>query len=198
VLEESVEVAGEVALEAAGCFAAALAFLDATVDVSDRWRVGSAAGDEDHVQRAVESAVAASVEAVTDCLSGRGGDRGAAGEACERGFASDPAAVRPGDQDLRRRERTDTGLLEELRRQLARERLDLPCELALLIGQCLDATSESAQREQRPTQLRVTTSLWADGGEPPQKPRPAERAEGSARISVYPTGSSGGVVTIAV
>jgi hypothetical protein len=36
VFEEPVEVAGEVALEAAGCFAVALAFLDATVDVGDR------------------------------------------------------------------------------------------------------------------------------------------------------------------
>src|SRR6266498_584732 len=59
VLEQPVEVAGEVALEAAACFAAALAFLDTTVDVGDRWRVRAASGDEDHVQCSVESAVAA-------------------------------------------------------------------------------------------------------------------------------------------
>ncbi len=70
VLEESVEVAGEVALEAAGCFAAALAFLDATVDVGDRRGMGSTAGDEDHVQRSVEPAIAAAVESVADGLSG--------------------------------------------------------------------------------------------------------------------------------
>jgi hypothetical protein len=39
VLEESVEVAGEVALEAAGCLAAALSFADASFDVVDGWSV---------------------------------------------------------------------------------------------------------------------------------------------------------------
>src|SRR5439155_43685 len=36
VLEEPVEVAGEVALEAAVCFASGLAFLEASFDVGDR------------------------------------------------------------------------------------------------------------------------------------------------------------------
>ena len=63
------EVAGEVAFEAAGCFAAALAFLDATLDVGDRGSVRSAACDQDHVQRAVEPAIAATVEPVADCLA---------------------------------------------------------------------------------------------------------------------------------
>src|SRR6266498_5893011 len=108
VLEQPVEVAGEVALEAAACFAAALAFLDATVDVGDRRRVRAASGDDDHVQCPVESAVAAAVEPVADRLSRGGWDRSAAGESREGGFASDPAAVRPGDQDLGGRERPDT------------------------------------------------------------------------------------------
>jgi hypothetical protein len=38
---------------------------------------------------------------------------------------------------LRGGERTDAGLLEQLRRQLSRERLDLACELALLNGPML-------------------------------------------------------------
>src|SRR6266536_5716203 len=109
-----------------------------------------ASSDEDHVQRPVEPAVAAAVESVADRLTGGGGDRGAAGESRERGLVSDPAAVRPGDQDLRGCERTDTGLVEQLRRQLACQRLDLAFELALLNGQCLDAPGESAQREQCP------------------------------------------------
>jgi hypothetical protein len=50
VFEESVEVAGEVALEAAGCFASCLAFLEASFDVGDRGGVCAFAGDEDHVQ----------------------------------------------------------------------------------------------------------------------------------------------------
>ena len=50
-------------------------------------------GDEDHVQCAVEFAVAAAVEAVADRLAGGGGDRCGAGEPGEGGFASDPALV---------------------------------------------------------------------------------------------------------
>jgi hypothetical protein len=61
--------------------------------------------------------------------------------------------VRPGDQDLRGGERTDPELLEQLRRQRPRERLDLACELALLGGQGLDTPSEGAQREQCPAEL---------------------------------------------
>jgi len=96
------------------------------------------------------------------------------------GLACDPSAVRPGDQYLCGRERTDAGLLEQLRRQLPRERLDLACELALLDGQCLDAPGESAEREQRPAQLRVLAALRTDRREPAQELRAGQRAELSA------------------
>jgi hypothetical protein len=49
--------------------------------------------DEDHVQCAVEFAVAAAVEPVADGLAGGGGDRGCAGESGEGCFRSDAAAV---------------------------------------------------------------------------------------------------------
>jgi len=49
VFEESEEAAGEVALEATVCFAAAFAVADASVDVGDRRLVCASAGDEDHV-----------------------------------------------------------------------------------------------------------------------------------------------------
>jgi hypothetical protein len=93
VLEESVEAAGEVALEAAVCFGAALAVVDSSLDVGDRRSVSASARDEDHVECAVETPIAVAVEAVTDGLSGGGGDRGAAGKASEGGLASDPAAM---------------------------------------------------------------------------------------------------------
>ncbi len=85
--------------------------------------------------------------------------------------------MRPGDQDLRGRERTDTGLLEQLRSQLPRERLDFACELALLSGQCRDAPGESAQREQRPAQLRILAVFRTNRGEPAQELRPGQRAK---------------------
>jgi hypothetical protein len=70
VLEEPVEVAGEVALEAAVCFARGFAVLASTGDVVDRWLMPAAAADEDHVQGTVELTVAASVESVADRLTG--------------------------------------------------------------------------------------------------------------------------------
>src|SRR6266566_8097166 len=132
VFEEAVEAAGEVALEAAGCFASGFSFLQPSFDVGDGGGVGAFAGDEDHVECAVEFAVAASVEPVADRLPGGGGDRGCAGEACEGGFGGDPSLVRPGEHQLCGRMRSDAGLLEQLRGELASDRFDLACELALL------------------------------------------------------------------
>ncbi len=123
------------------------------------------------------------------------------------------------------RVRTDARLVEQLWRQLARQRFDLACELALLVGQLQDASRDRAQREQAAAQLWITSALWPRHRGPLQEPRACERTQlaperlgsgdqqisqlteprtlgvdcafGSARISVYLTGSSGGVVTIA-
>src|SRR6266498_4526133 len=70
-------------------------------------------------------------------------------------IASDPAGVRPGDDELRGRERSDARLIEQLRRQRSGERLDLARELALFGGQVLDAASDRAQGLQRAAQLDV-------------------------------------------
>ena len=89
----SVEVAGEVALEAAGGFAAALSFADSPLDVVDCRLVDSASGEDDLVEGPVELSVAAAVEPVADRLAGRGGDRGGAGELGEGGLADEAAVV---------------------------------------------------------------------------------------------------------
>ena len=93
VLEESLEVAGAVAVEAAGGLAAALSFLDSTLDVVDGRSVHSASGEDDLVESAVELPVAAAVEPVADPLARGGGDRGGAGEPGEGGLADETAAV---------------------------------------------------------------------------------------------------------
>ena len=93
VFEESVEVAGEVALEAAGGLAAALSFSDSMLDVVDGRSVCSASGDDDLVECAVELSVAATVEPVADRLPGRGRDWGDTGEPGECGLAGQAAAV---------------------------------------------------------------------------------------------------------
>ena len=69
MLEQAVEVAGEVALEAAVGLAGRLAVLASTSDVVDRGLVPAAVVDQDHVECAVELAVAASVEPVADRLA---------------------------------------------------------------------------------------------------------------------------------
>src|SRR5262245_30632661 len=93
VLHDAVEVAGEVALEDAGCFAACLAFGDAACDVVAGRGVVLAAVRGNGVERAVELAVAAAAEPVADCLSARGGywcDAGESGEGC---LGADAVAV---------------------------------------------------------------------------------------------------------
>jgi hypothetical protein len=69
VLEKAVEAGGEIALEAAGCFAAGLAFADSALDVADRGSVRSFSCEQDEVKCSVEFAVAAAIE-VADRLPG--------------------------------------------------------------------------------------------------------------------------------
>ena len=70
VLEKAVDLAGDVAFEAALGFSGGFAFGGSFGDVGlGVWAV-AAAGDGDGVQRAVELAVAAAVEAVAGVLPG--------------------------------------------------------------------------------------------------------------------------------
>jgi len=55
--------------------------------------------------------------------------------------------------------RSDAWLLEELRRELARDRLDLACELALLSGQLQDASGDRTQREHAPAELGIASPI---------------------------------------
>jgi hypothetical protein len=64
-LEEAEDAAGEVALEAADGFAARLAFRLSAGEVGGGVGVQAALGDREPMQRAVELAVAAVVEAVS-------------------------------------------------------------------------------------------------------------------------------------
>ena len=68
VFEESVELAGDVALEAASGFSCGFAFADSLGDVGLGEGAVSAAGDGDGVQCPVQVAVAAAVEAVASSL----------------------------------------------------------------------------------------------------------------------------------
>ena len=118
-------------------------------DVGDRWWVPASAGDQDHVQRAVEFSVAAAVEAVADCLSGGGGDRCAAGERAKAASLR----MRPGCDQRARAARRRAGRRRARRAaavELPGQGLDLGFELAFLDGQLLDTAGERAQRVQVP------------------------------------------------
>ena len=94
VFEEAVEVAGDVALEAAAGFAWCLAFGDAAGDVGAGGFVAAGAGDDDGVQGAVQSPVAAPAEPVAGLdLAGGRFDRGDPAEASERGVAAAAALM---------------------------------------------------------------------------------------------------------
>ncbi len=134
-VEASVEVACGVALEAAGCFAWCLAFGDAALDVGDRGGVLSlAAAEHDRVEGAVELAVAAAVEAMADRLAGGRGDRRGAGDTGEGGLASDPAWMRPRDQELSGADRPDSRLVAETGSELVDEAGDLLVEHVGLVA----------------------------------------------------------------
>jgi hypothetical protein len=62
-------VAGEEAFEAAHRVAHCFAFGESPLAVGDRWRVVFAAAEDDRVEGAVELAITAAVEAVTDELA---------------------------------------------------------------------------------------------------------------------------------
>jgi hypothetical protein len=100
------------------------------------------------VQGAVEPAVAAAVEAVADGLAGAGLKRGDAGETGEGGLAAQPAGMRPGDEQLRGRDRPDAWLSEQCRREPLDERCDLPLEGGRLARCRLDPAGAVTQREQ--------------------------------------------------
>ena len=87
VLEEAVDLAGDVAFEAALGFSGGFAFGGSFGDVGLGVGAVAAAGDGDGVQCAVELAVAAAVEAVAGVLPGGRFEWGDAGEAGE-GWAS--------------------------------------------------------------------------------------------------------------
>ena len=69
-LEESVEVAGDVAFECADGFAACFAFGDASLDVGLGAGVGACSGECDGVDGVVESSVAAPLEAAATARFG--------------------------------------------------------------------------------------------------------------------------------
>jgi hypothetical protein len=161
-LEESPDVAGEVALEAADGFAGGLAFRLAPRDVVARLGVAAGAGDDDAVQRGVDLAVAALVEALSPGVARAGGDRRDPGGAGELGRCGKP--LRAGDlaDELGRGEGPEPGLGEQLRSDLGDQGGDLALE-------CLDRPGELADAPQFVARDADARRLLGPG-EPPGDP----------------------------
>jgi hypothetical protein len=138
-LKQVPEAAGEVALEAADGFLGAFAFGAFAGDVVLGFGVAAQAGDGDAMDGRVDLAVAAAIEAVAVGLAGADGDRSDAGGARELGVCGEP--VRAGDlaDKLGRGERPQTGLAEQLRRDLVDEGADLCLERLERLGELADA-----------------------------------------------------------
>ena len=133
------------------------------------------------MQRAVEFAVAASVEPVADRLAGGGGDRGGAGEACEGGFGGDASWC---DQ-----ERTSWAAAcgptpgwssscgASLRVSVSISRASSRSSAV----RCQDASGDRAQCEQAAAQLGVVSTVRSCCGEALQEPCSCQRPQLAAQ-----------------
>jgi hypothetical protein len=75
---------------------------------------------------------------------------------------------------LRGRGRADAGLVEQRRRELGDQCLDLALELAFFGRERLHAAGERTQRDQRAAQLRVSVPVRAHRRQAMEQPRPRE------------------------
>ena len=77
--------------------------------------------------------------------------------------------------------RSDAGLVEQLRRELAGERFDLACELAFLGGQLQDAAGDRAQREQAAAEFGIASAVGSSRCEALQQPGAGQRPQLAAQ-----------------
>src|SRR5206468_9587008 len=108
--ELAVEVAGEHPLDAAPRLARGLARGEQALVVGRRFAVVADTGERDHVQGAVQLAVAAPVQSVALLLPARSVDRARAGEGGEGGLACHARGITAGDDQLSGADRPDAAL----------------------------------------------------------------------------------------
>jgi hypothetical protein len=142
-LEQSPDAASEVALQTAQRFAAGLAVGLLAREVCGGLRVEAALGDREAVQRAVELAVAAAVEAVAVGASRGRGDRRRAGDPRQLGVGREASDVGDLADELGRGQDAAAALGEELRRDVGDEDGELTLERIDRSGQLADAAQSS-------------------------------------------------------
>ena len=114
------------------------------------------------MDRAVELAVTAAVQAVADCFAGAGWDRGGAGVSGEARFAAEALGAGGAADDHRGGHGADAALLEQLRGVCLDQRGELGEQLALLAGDLVDPP----QQRLGDPQLRAGGQLTELAGEP--------------------------------
>src|SRR6185437_6602677 len=177
--KELVEAADEVALEAAECHAAHSLGLLAG-EVGGGCGVVTSGIDREAVQREVELAVAAAVEAVTVLASGGGGDGCNAGSSGELRVAFEAVGAGDFGEQLGGCQWAAAGHGHQLRTKLADEQTDLLLELADTARQAADLAHQVAG-DPYPRRLRASAQPSQDAVKPY---RPIERTGRDRKIVV--------------
>jgi hypothetical protein len=99
-------------------------------------------GDHHLVKRAVEAPVAAAVEPKAGDLPNAGRQRTGSGKSGERCLGSDPPGVRPTHPQLRRHDRPDAGLGQQLRNVRGGEGLQVGLDGLRVAGEGSNATRQ--------------------------------------------------------
>src|SRR5690606_33195391 len=145
--EGVVDLAGDVAFEAADDLFLGLALGCSAVGVGAGFRAVAQPDDGDEVEGAVGVAVAAGVEAVAFGLAGGGGDRVGAAHVRECGFAVDAVNVLSGgDEHLRGVDDAHSEERQGLRCSPSDQSGELDIEVLDLVGEGVDASADAAQR----------------------------------------------------
>jgi hypothetical protein len=131
--------------EAADRFAAALAFVLFAFEVGTGGCVYAALGDRDPVQRAVELAVAAAVEAVSLLFAGAGVERGNSGVACDLGVAGEAVDRSDLAEQLRRAQGAAAGERDQPWRKRLRTLVEFAVEFSDRAGECTAAAQQVAR-----------------------------------------------------
>src|SRR5580765_8076870 len=174
--EAAVEVTGESALDAAACFPCGLAGGEESLVVAAGLLVVADALERDDVERPVELAVAAAVEAMAALFAARGLDGARAGECGEGSFASHSAAIAARDEQLRGADRSHAALLEQTRCELGDKLSERALYICDLSRESLDATAEPLQDAVRDRGARPQPG--GSTGESVTRERSQTRADG--------------------
>jgi len=145
-LEGVVELAGDVALEAADDLGLGQAFGGATGGVGAGAWVVAQASEDDHVEGVVGGAIAAAVEAVAVGPSAASGDGGHAAQVRERCLGVQPLGVVPErGQELAGDFGADAGQCDQARSGRGHQRAEFDVSFADLLAEVLVAAGKTAQ-----------------------------------------------------